>query len=265
MSLLRILLDELTITDEASFAHVALYARLKNALREAKYPFHVAAQGTPVSWDRATFLNLTFWSAEEGADVLCENSIPADVVAHVAWHHLATKQLARLAPAAAGAPVRRRALLRRSHRQRVRPVLGGPPATQRARLGLHRHAGLDHGGSRRTGRPRPRGFRSLARVGGVESRAGVRRPAVAAIRRGARAGRLSQCRRRPSACSRALRPTASRPCCTTTSSPTGCSTRARTARRTPLKSAPYTRSTRPCAARRSPSIGSATTGSRRET
>jgi hypothetical protein len=104
MSLLRVVLDELVITDEASFAHVALYERLKSALRQAKYPFHVAAQGTPLSWDRVTFLNLTFWSSEEGADVLCENSIPADVVAHVAWHHLATTQLARLAPAAAGGP-----------------------------------------------------------------------------------------------------------------------------------------------------------------
>lgn len=104
MPLIRVLLDELSITDEASFAHVALYGRLKNALREAKYPFHVAAEGKPLSWDRATFLNLTFWSAEEGADVLCEKSIPADVVAHVAWHHLATTQLARLAPAATGVP-----------------------------------------------------------------------------------------------------------------------------------------------------------------
>jgi hypothetical protein len=100
----RVLLDELVITDEASFAHVALYVRLKQALRQAEYPFHVAAQGAPLSWDRATFLNLTFWSAQDGADVLCEHSIPADVVAHVAWHHLATTHLARLAPAATGAP-----------------------------------------------------------------------------------------------------------------------------------------------------------------
>jgi hypothetical protein len=100
--LLRVLLDELTITDEASFAHVALYLRLKHALREAKYPFRVAAEGLPLSWDRAVFLNLTFWSAEEGADVLCESSIPADVVAHVAWHHLASTQLARVTADAAG-------------------------------------------------------------------------------------------------------------------------------------------------------------------
>lgn len=103
MPLQRVLFDDLTITDEASFAHVAIYARLKRVLREAKYPFHIAAQGTQLSWDRATFLNLTFWSSEEGADVLCEDSIPADVVAHVAWHHLATAQIARLAPEATAA------------------------------------------------------------------------------------------------------------------------------------------------------------------
>lgn len=104
MSLLRVVLDDLTITDEASFAHVASYARLKRVLREARYPFHTAERGKSLSWDRATFLNLTFWSAAEGADVLCESSIPADVVAHVAWHHLATSQLARCAPDAGPLP-----------------------------------------------------------------------------------------------------------------------------------------------------------------
>ena len=104
MSLVRVVLDELTITDEASFGHVAIYARLKRVLREAKYPFHVAAGDEPLSWDRVTFLNLTYWSAEEGADVLCDSSIPADVVAHVAWHHLATTQLARVAPGSTGTP-----------------------------------------------------------------------------------------------------------------------------------------------------------------
>jgi hypothetical protein len=97
-------LDELAILDEASFAHVAAYAQLKRALRKAAHRFHVPAHGAVLSWDRATFLNLTFWSAEEGADVLCERSIPADVVAHVAWHHLAGPQLARLAPESANSP-----------------------------------------------------------------------------------------------------------------------------------------------------------------
>jgi hypothetical protein len=104
MPLRRVVLDDLTITDESSFAHVASYARLKRALREAKYPFHIAEHGKPLSWDRATFLNLTFWSSTEGADVLCESAIPADVVAHVAWHHLANAELARLSPDASATP-----------------------------------------------------------------------------------------------------------------------------------------------------------------
>lgn len=104
MPLQRVVLDQLTVTDEASFGHVALYQKLKRVVREAKYPFHIASEGGSLSWDRATFLNLTFWSSEEGADVLCEDSIAADVVAHVAWHHLASTQLARLAPESAGAP-----------------------------------------------------------------------------------------------------------------------------------------------------------------
>jgi hypothetical protein len=91
-------LDELTIVDEASFAHVAAYAQLKRALRKCDHRFHVPAQGSHLSWDRAAFLNLTFWSAEASADVLCEDSIPADVVAHIAWHQLAGPALARLVP-----------------------------------------------------------------------------------------------------------------------------------------------------------------------
>jgi hypothetical protein len=46
-----------------------------------------------MSWDRALFLNLTFWNGADGADVLCDEHIPADVVAHVAWHHLVDRQL----------------------------------------------------------------------------------------------------------------------------------------------------------------------------
>jgi hypothetical protein len=98
-----ITLDELTILDEASFAHVAVYAQLKRSLRDPSLRFCVPEPGSQLSWDRAAFLNLTFWNANE-ADVLCEDSIPADVVAHVAWHHLAAPQLARLDPESAATP-----------------------------------------------------------------------------------------------------------------------------------------------------------------
>jgi hypothetical protein len=86
-------LDELTIDDERSFAHVALYARLRQALRASDQRFLVPDGDETITWDRATFLNLTYWT---GADVLCEDHIPADVVAHVAWHHLAKVALKEL-------------------------------------------------------------------------------------------------------------------------------------------------------------------------
>ncbi len=88
MPLRRVSLDDLVIEDEGSFGHVALYHRLKRALKASGHQFHVPAKGTSMNWDRAVFLNLTFWSAKDGTDVLCDERIPADVVAHVAWHHI---------------------------------------------------------------------------------------------------------------------------------------------------------------------------------
>jgi hypothetical protein len=98
MPLRSVTLDELIIDDEASFASVALYARLKRMLRRSGHLFHVPSDGTPLSWDRALFLNLTYWNAEHSADVLCEERIPADVMAHVAWHQLAAREISRRAP-----------------------------------------------------------------------------------------------------------------------------------------------------------------------
>lgn len=100
MPLRSVSLDDLQIDDEASFAHVALYAQLKRVLRGAGHHFRVPAPNTQLSWDRAVFLNLTFWSGAEGADVLCDDHIAADVVAHVAWHHVVAKELAQLVPGA---------------------------------------------------------------------------------------------------------------------------------------------------------------------
>lgn len=105
MPLCSVSLDDLTILDEADFAHVAAYAQLKRALREVGCQFRVPAPpGASMSWDRAVFLNLTFWSADEGAEVLCDNNISADVLAHIAWHHLCAPQLSRLVPSAAKKP-----------------------------------------------------------------------------------------------------------------------------------------------------------------
>jgi hypothetical protein len=101
MSMRILKLDELTIDDERSFGGVALYERLKQSLRRSGHRFQIPAAGEQASWDRVLFLNLTYWSAAEaGGDVLCDEHIPADVVAHVAWHALASRELSR----AAGAP-----------------------------------------------------------------------------------------------------------------------------------------------------------------
>ncbi|HMV66303.1 MAG TPA: hypothetical protein PKA64_05595 [Myxococcota bacterium] len=85
-------LDDLTIRDARAFRHVPLYGRLERLLRDADARFLVPPEGEG-SWDRALFLNLTYWAG--GADVLVDASIDADVIAHVAWHHAARRALGR--------------------------------------------------------------------------------------------------------------------------------------------------------------------------
>jgi hypothetical protein len=97
-------LDELTIQDERSFRHVALYADLKEVLLRAKYPFRVLPKGSSGRTDRALLLNLTFWGPNAGGDLLADDSIEADVVAHAAWHHLTARALIAAAPAAKARP-----------------------------------------------------------------------------------------------------------------------------------------------------------------
>jgi hypothetical protein len=99
-SFTRLTIDELSIDDERSFRHVALYADLKEVLRRARYGFRVLPRTRAARWDRALLLNLTFWSPEDGGDVLVSDRVPADVVAHAAWHHLAATALSK-----AGAPL----------------------------------------------------------------------------------------------------------------------------------------------------------------
>jgi hypothetical protein len=84
--------DELSIRDERSFRHVALYGDLKEVLRRDRYVFRVLPEGS-ARWDRALLLNLTFWGGA-GGDVLDGATIAADVVTHAAWHHLAAAALA---------------------------------------------------------------------------------------------------------------------------------------------------------------------------
>jgi len=82
-------IDDLSVVDERSFRAIAMYADLKEVLRRDRYVFRVVSSGSPARWDRALFLNLTYWSVA-GGDVLQDSRIAADVVAHAAWHHLAS-------------------------------------------------------------------------------------------------------------------------------------------------------------------------------
>ncbi|HEY0715706.1 MAG TPA: hypothetical protein VGF45_23690 [Polyangia bacterium] len=104
MPLRSVTIDDLLIEDERSLATVAIYPRLKRVLRDAGHRFYVPARGDNLSWDRTVFLNLTYWGGPESGDVLGEPSLPADVVAHIAWHHLAS---AAVAPHAEARPTPR--------------------------------------------------------------------------------------------------------------------------------------------------------------
>jgi hypothetical protein len=90
-------LRKLHLQDAASFKALPLYHALYNALCAAKYTFRVLPKQDTGRWDRAVTLNLTFWSADAGGDILVDNSIAPDVVAHVAWHHLASKAFSVIA------------------------------------------------------------------------------------------------------------------------------------------------------------------------
>jgi hypothetical protein len=97
-------LDELTIDDRSSFTGVEIYGRLEGILRRSAHRFRAPEGGQTLSWDRALFLNLTYWNEDEGADVLCDDHIPADVVAHVAWHEVVRRELARRRSSPSAAP-----------------------------------------------------------------------------------------------------------------------------------------------------------------
>jgi hypothetical protein len=104
MPMRSLALDALTIDEESSFRGVAIYERLKQALRRSEHKFKVAAVGENASWDRVLFLNLTFWSSAEEASVLCDEHIAPDVVAHTALHHVVGREVARVSPEGAPSP-----------------------------------------------------------------------------------------------------------------------------------------------------------------
>ena len=97
MPLEKVTLSHLTIDDDSTLSKIALYRSLKKHVIQRDYAFRVPTMGTEVSWDRALFLNLTFWSPRDGADVLCERRIAADV-AHVGWHDVVNERLGTASP-----------------------------------------------------------------------------------------------------------------------------------------------------------------------
>src|SRR5690348_852850 len=87
-------LDQVIVDDEEPFLRIPLYARLKDLLRRSGYHFRIpTGGGASASWDRVLFLNLTFWNGEEGGDVICDEHVPADVIAHAGWHQVVRQLL----------------------------------------------------------------------------------------------------------------------------------------------------------------------------
>ena len=100
MSLRHVPLSALTIRGERSYRAVGHYPALKRMLIADGFRFRVPYPGsTHAHHDRVLFLNLTWWNAGDPSDVLVDDTIDADVIAHAAWHHAARKALAT-----AGAP-----------------------------------------------------------------------------------------------------------------------------------------------------------------
>lgn len=99
MALSYKMLDDLTIEDERSMSHVAVYAELRRWLRGAGVRF--AVMDGPRS-DHALVLNLAFWRPGDLAEVLADDVITADQLAHNAWHALAAAKLGEGARSVAG-------------------------------------------------------------------------------------------------------------------------------------------------------------------
>lgn len=86
-------LHQLEIEDEAPFRRIGLFRDLKARLVRDDYRVRVMPEGA-ARWDHALLLNLAFWEARGGGDILVDAVVPADVVCHIGWHHLAGAALA---------------------------------------------------------------------------------------------------------------------------------------------------------------------------
>ena len=90
MALRKITLRELRVTGARALRTDRYYPALSSRLLRDRYELRVEPKLDP---NRALLLNLSFWSPGDGADVIASRSIAADVVAHIAWHHVARQAL----------------------------------------------------------------------------------------------------------------------------------------------------------------------------
>jgi hypothetical protein len=95
-------LSALTIRDDAAFAAMEVYGRLKARLTRDGYAFRVPARAHALAWEETLLLNVVFWNGATGEDVLEDRAIDADVVAHIAWHHVVRQALGEAADTADG-------------------------------------------------------------------------------------------------------------------------------------------------------------------
>jgi len=96
----RLAVSEVSIRGERAFSGIAPYALLKRMLVRDAFAFRLPGTADP---DRVLFLNLTFWNAAESSDLLVEDVVDADVLAHAGWHHAARRALAGPLPPTAAA------------------------------------------------------------------------------------------------------------------------------------------------------------------
>jgi hypothetical protein len=92
MPMKRSTLKSMRIPNERAFLRMPFYPALKQALQ--RYSFRILPAQQRHRWDLALALNLTFWSAEGGGDIVVSQTIEPDVIAHIAWHHLTHRALA---------------------------------------------------------------------------------------------------------------------------------------------------------------------------
>ena len=131
--------DELTIDDRAPLTGVAIYQRLETFLRGSGHRFLIPEAGQQASWDRALFLNLTYWNVEAGADVIlfpvdtaiCLTSIRDAVITGRVTHARIDESVRRILRAKAKLDLHRN---RFTDMERVTKVVGSAENQRFARM-----------------------------------------------------------------------------------------------------------------------------------